>query len=330
VLRLYQSARVPAIWVGLGLGVAYLALWLAWGALLAALGRTPPWAPGWPELRWELVNASLMVYLLTANAYAVQHAERDLRALRPQIAGPEADFTALVERATHAPRPLLRVAGVLGAVLGFLLVSFDPGVWGGRAPPGPSDPVFLWVLFRNVLMSWCGWRTGATELVLTRGFALAARRVAIDVLDARPLAAFARKSQRSVVVWVGFSMILSLFWLGEAAGRANIFILVMILSFLAVVFLAPLFILHGRLAAAKHAELERVNGHIRSAARRGQDPGSGPRLADWIAYRRLLEDAPEWPINAPALARSTLFVAIGMGSWLGGALVERLLGLLLD
>jgi hypothetical protein len=179
-------------------------------------------------------------------------------------------------------------------------------------------------------MNWCGWRVGATELVLTRGFALAARRVAIDVLDARPLAAFARKSQRSVALWIGFSVILSLFWLGDAAGRANVFFLVLILSFLGVVFLVPLLPLHRRLAAAKHAELDRVNEQIRRAALRGQDAGPGPRLADWIAYRRLLEDAPEWPINAPALARSTLFVAIGVGSWLGGALVERLLGVLLD
>jgi hypothetical protein len=31
----------------------------------------------------------------------------------------------------------------------------------------------------------------------------------------------------------------------------------------------------------------------------------------------------EWPVGAPALARGALIAALGLGSWLGGALVER-------
>jgi hypothetical protein len=34
---------------------------------------------------------------------------------------------------------------------------------------------------------------------------------------------------------------------------------------------------------------------------------------------------PEWPVTLPTLLRSGLFVLIGIGSWLGGALVERML-----
>lgn len=38
----------------------------------------------------------------------------------------------------------------------------------------------------------------------------------------------------------------------------------------------------------------------------------------------------EWPFDAPTLARFLLYVAIPLGSWIGGALVERLLGAALD
>jgi hypothetical protein len=38
----------------------------------------------------------------------------------------------------------------------------------------------------------------------------------------------------------------------------------------------------------------------------------------------------EWPFDAPTLTRFFLYVAIPLGSWVGGALVERLLGAALD
>jgi hypothetical protein len=38
----------------------------------------------------------------------------------------------------------------------------------------------------------------------------------------------------------------------------------------------------------------------------------------------------EWPFDAPTLARFLLYVAIPLGSWIGGALAERLLGAALD
>jgi hypothetical protein len=38
----------------------------------------------------------------------------------------------------------------------------------------------------------------------------------------------------------------------------------------------------------------------------------------------------EWPFDAPTLARFLLYVAIPLGSWIGGAPVERLLGAALD
>jgi anti-sigma factor RsiW len=122
-------------------------------------------------------------------------------------------------------------------------------------------------------------------------------------------------------------VIFSTFWLGDAAGSANVFFLVLILAFLGPIYLVPLLGVHRRLAAAKQAELDRVNERIRDAVSvEGAAPVSQTRLADWIAYRRLVEHSREWPLNAPALVRTLLFVALGMGSWLGGALVERLLG----
>jgi hypothetical protein len=322
VLRLYEAIPVAPIWVGLGIAGLYLGLFHALRSLTALLSSQ--------GAVWETLNAGVIAYLLTANAYAVRLARRDLVALRPRLELSDAAFRQIVERTMQVPRWALVAGGAAGLGVGTLIASFDPGVWSDSPAPPVTSPLFLWVLLRNVLISWSAMRLGVTETALTLGFSRAADLVSIDLLDERPLAPFARKSQRSLVVWVGFSVLFSLFFLGQPA-RANVFFLFVILAVLVAVFLVPLLAVHRRIAAAKAEELERVNEHVRrSVAREGPDSGSGPRLADWVAYRGLVEGASEWPINAPALLRALFFAALGVGSWLGGAVVERLLGALLD
>ena len=52
-------------------------------------------------------------------------------------------------------------------------------------------------------------------------------------------------------------------------------------------------------------------------------------MADLVAYRSLVQGVREWPFDVSTLARFLLFGALGVGSWLGGALVERLLDVVL-
>jgi hypothetical protein len=322
VLRLYQAIPVAPVWVGVGIACTYLALFYTLRSVTALLSSQ--------GTLWEFLNAVLIAYLLTANAYAVRFARRDLAALRSRLELSDAGFRQLVERVTQVPRWALVTGSAGGLVLGTLIASFDPGVWGDSPVPPATSPLFLWVLLRNVSISWCAVRLGVTEVSLTLGFSRAAELVSVDLLAERSLAPFARKSQRGLVVWVGFSVLFSLFFLGHSA-RSNVFSLSLILVVLVTVFLVPLLAVHRRIAAAKAEELEHVNERVRRCvAREGPDTGSGPRLADWVAYRGLVERAPEWPINAPALLRALLVAALGVGSWLGGAVVERLLGALLD
>ena len=50
-----------------------------------------------------------------------------------------------------------------------------------------------------------------------------------------------------------------------------------------------------------------------------------PRLANLVTYYQLVENTREWPIDATNLVRLALYLVLGLGSWLGGALVERVL-----
>ena len=52
---------------------------------------------------------------------------------------------------------------------------------------------------------------------------------------------------------------------------------------------------------------------------------AGARLANLVAWRGLVERVREWPYDASTLLRFALVVSLCLGSWLGGAIVDRLL-----
>ena len=81
--------------------------------------------------------------------------------------------------------------------------------------------------------------------------------------------------------------------------------------------------------------LARLRAEIRREQVALLDPGSGAirapgRLADLVAYYGLIESVRGWPVGASTWLRFALYLGIPLGSWLGGALVERLLGAVLD
>lgn len=80
------------------------------------------------------------------------------------------------------------------------------------------------------------------------------------------------------------------------------------------------------IAAAKTHELAWCNREIRRRrdALERRDGGEGAGLADLVAYKDHVAGVREWLLDAPTLARFGLYLALPLGSWLGGAVVERL------
>ncbi len=60
------------------------------------------------------------------------------------------------------------------------------------------------------------------------------------------------------------------------------------------------------------------------------ESGTGGRLADLIAYEARISSVREWPFDTSTVLRWALYMALGATSWLGGAVVERVLGVVLD
>jgi hypothetical protein len=102
-----------------------------------------------------------------------------------------------------------------------------------------------------------------------------------------------------------------------------------------VALLLPVRGVRERIRETKNAELARIHAAIRGEtnalgesviARRAETVD----LADLLAYRAHVQSVHEWPFDAPTMLRFALYLAIPIGSWLGGAMVERLLGAALD
>jgi hypothetical protein len=335
IQRLCEAAPLGPVGVLAITTLLYLLLSFVFDGILGSLpawaGPDGPWNPR--ELFIESVNGVLIGYLLAAHAVARRGAFADLERLRPALDCADASYGAWV-RSIVAPGTWVSLAAAaFAAGFSLLVVMFDPAMWYERSRPAFPDPLLFWVLFRNFAVGWVGFRLGFSELVMIRGFSrLGAEHARVDLLDTRPLEPFVRKGQRSVVIWILFSSILSLFWIEGSAASANPFLLVLVLGLATVAFLLPLSAVRRRIVAAKRAELARVNEALWRERAALLDPASEPaaaHLANLIAWRGLVEATHEWPLSTPALLRFLLFVLLGLASWLGGALVERALDALL-
>jgi hypothetical protein len=141
-----------------------------------------------------------------------------------------------------------------------------------------------------------------------------------------------------MVILVASSAIFTVLNLRSAPGSATIamfFEYTCLLVVAMVAFVFPVRGLRRQIRARKAEELARVREEIHRdrelVAKLGAESiEAGGRLPGLLAYVNQVESVREWPFDAPTLTRFFLYVAIPLGSWVGGALVERLLGAALD
>ncbi len=216
---------------------------------------------------------------------------------------------------------------VMGAVAGIAL-----GLWmtfGSIAPhtgvltEGASRIALVWDVAWSLSFFALLGRALLEDLWLARLFArLGAGPLRLDLLDLRALGPFANQSLRTVLRWAIWFAVSSLFLIGRP-DVFNALGLVPLLAISVTALLLPASGVRRRIRALKSQELDRIDDHLRAARSRLADGDTA--FADWAAYRSLVAAAPEWPFDLGSLTRVTLYLAIGAGSWLGAALVERLL-----
>ncbi len=326
--RILDGSPLSPFWTGVLLSLGFL---LVFFVLELALGRFAEYdvATYREDLRVALVLCLLAAYLPAAWLYSVRSARRTVNELAPSLN--RGGGTVGLEEAGRFDRAGLRKAGVVGVTLLEVALVFAESGLSNLSLFGQMSPE---AYFHRVLLVWIGWFGGrsayATWVESKRFSRIGRERLEIDLLDLASVAPLMRYGLRQALVTIGgFSVLALMFYDSEAAPNLIWFLLAASLSILllaAVGLLIPVRGVHDAIAREKTSELARVNDQIRRA-RAGS--GASPSLADWIAYRGLIESVREWPVDAPTLRRFALYLAIPLGSWLGGALVERIVDALL-
>jgi len=314
------------------------ALLFHWAAASGAIALEE-FAPLGFATRAALIASLATGYVFFATRFGAIGGYEDVQALGLAPPGePESDEMYLAP-ADVAVRS--RGSGFLGVLFFLFILELpnwlaDVGFFGAWR----SFHVLAYLQGVGLLFFFVAGRAAYLSLRGMRGLAaLADGEIGIDLLDLAPLAVFGRAAVRNCLLWlVSFSLGSLVFLNPELAflDSLSVFVPVFLVS-LTIAGLAlwlPLRSVHARVSAKKSEELARVDAALRGDAgalegSRIEHWAANARLADLLSYRRYLADIRTWPFEGPTLARVALFVLIPVGSWVGGALVERVVETLL-
>jgi hypothetical protein len=286
------------------------------------------------EYRFSLIIALLLGYLPAAWIWTVRAGRRAFAGLRPVLRGAPGELDALAAELGRFDRRRLRWAGLAGIAVSPVIpmaIDWSPGVYGigelNTASLGHRIflPLVMWLVAR-----W----TYAALSDARRLVALSRERLEVDLLDRAPVAPLTHYGLRSALISLGIVSIVSLLLLDWAARPGMPWVLGLLLATALGLGVASLLLpLRGARAVilgAKRRELAWCRERIRrrrDALANGDAPADAGTLDELVAYHGLVGDVRAWPFDLPTLVRLALYLAIPLGSWLGGALVERLLDL---
>jgi hypothetical protein len=326
--RLYLAAPLPA-W---GVGVAFAAIVLALVAL-AATWIEDPWhlasgedLLGNRDFRLGLTITALTAYTPTSRHYLLRAAERNLERLR-RVLGPRAE-AALAARSARLAGwlawPFLLVVPATA-----LTVDRDPALY-FRAGYWSVGNVWSWGL--GAFTARCLGRSVLATLDVSRRFsAIAAALPEVELLDRRWLAPFTSQALFMALLW----LLVPALWAVNLVDDPFLFVVPVISTVCAGVGSAALWLptrgLRRRLAAAKQRELDAVHAALAGddAALEGSLLGrrlERPGVADLVAWARYVAELPTSPLTQASRLRFALYLALPLGSWLGGAVIDWLVG----
>jgi hypothetical protein len=329
--RFLDRSPVSLFWSGVLLAIGFIFVFVV---MELVLGRFVEFERDTyrEDLRVAFVLCLLAAYLPVAAIHSIRSAGRTAKELVPVI--DQKGSAANLEKPGRFDRSALRSAGIVGVCLQFVVVilaELEPSNLGELLELSPE------AYFHRIMLFWIGWfggRLAYTIWIESKRFSEIGRdRVMIDLLDLSSVAPLGQFGLRQALVTIGlFSLTVLMFYDAQAAPNLVWVLIVMAVSTL-VLAAASLFLpvrgIRDAITREKIRELARINSQIRRSLA-GAETASQLSLSDWIAYRGLVQSVREWPIDAPTLRRFALYLAIPLGSWFGGALVERVLDGFLD
>ncbi|MBW2289727.1 MAG: hypothetical protein JRG80_18965 [Deltaproteobacteria bacterium] len=327
--------------IGIGAGLLSLVVTAAWfNASGMWHGYRREGIPIWlhPSASYELAWPVFLGYAAVALIYLVRGAHRDLSQLGPALGLAPGPLAEVRREVLSVPARSLRV----GTALGLAIAAFDLRVIFAYANlEGFSSMTQLWVLTREILYNVLVFRVLTWAIVVAiRLSRLARERVHVNLVDLEPLRPFSQNGNRLALFW----LLLWAIWaptLFLIPAERNVLLASAILMGVGIALSAaaiaiPTLGVHRRLSETKAAELAEVRGTIESDRAAALDPNhpdrtaAATRLPGLLAYEARVAAVPEWLLDSHSLRRVGLYLLIPVASWVGGAMIERLVDSALD
>ena len=317
---LAASAACFALLVGSYLGHVALA-----GASTPLLRADAPFGVD-VVFRMNLVMIAIIAYTVGVGLIEFRTAPQHLGRLRQLLDCDDATFASAVE-ASLPTRLQVALALAAGGLVGGLMswTSFALIAHTGRRLAWDQHDTWnvgLLILLFALLGLLALWGTRSALLYSS----LSRRYARVRLLDEAPLQVFAARGLRLALFWFAGSGIALLLLAGARAQEVVFGGIALTVAIGLASLVLPSLGIHQRMREVKAAELARVRGEIgaRVAALRNGDAASAAELPALLSWEARVAEVREWPLGGGVLIRFGLLVLIPLGSWLGGALVERL------
>lgn len=277
-------------------------------------------------------------FSVVATIYLVRGAARDLSRLGPALELAPRPLADLRRQVLSVPARSLRV----GTVVALAIAALD--LWYGftYVELGSLNAASqVWIAIREIVCDLLIFRAFTWSVIVAlRLSRLARERLHVRLFDLTTLRPFSQNGIRLALIWLCLWAIwVPALFMGpfEGDGLLAASMMLGVGSALSIVAIAPPTLGPRRcLRDAKRAELARVREAIeldRSAALDPADPernAAAARLPGLLAYEARVEGISESLLDARSLRRLGLYLLIPLASWVGGALIERLVDAALD
>jgi len=342
------SPQVAALIVAALVAATYFGPGFAMGLLPIPLDLRDSAIPIDPYSWAAIVTSLLAGFTVFALPYAQTRHQADIVNLAPVV--PSLDRAGLrdlyVRSALGNSRGRI-IASVFGWLFGFLIPVFavpgawtlmtgQPDLWQSALPPEAYWAAGWFLVIVPFLIASLSKASYQMVTSARRLLSELENRLDVSPLESETLRPLANAGLHTSFIWM----------IGAAIGM--LFVLDSnIESTVIMVFMAGIAVLGGLAAIgpamagrrvirrAKEKALADVRAAIARLHLEALDPSSetlvkhtdDQRLAQMgalLAYEDRLEKAPELPVSAPTIAQFALYLAIPVGSWLGGAFVERM------
>ncbi len=315
--RLFKGAPLSPVILCLGLmflfASSYVLLSIQGGFIKAVFaGKIPS-----IEFRATLTVMILMAYVPMAQFYLIKWTKEHWQLLSESV-GDLGGFDYRLSRIWGLVGMLIQFISFFG-VLVFSGDLFDSNYWNLR------------LLFSCVFVVAIGWhlyRLLTSLLFYARQFSKIAKSLPeLELFETALPKIFVQQGIRSALLIIGFVSICGNLLVAPGT-RIDVAVITGVVSSLsaAMVFIYPVVGIHQRINETKQKQLSDLQLQIEPLTKQlKSDDLDWQKLSTLLALEARTQSVKEWPFDASSISRFAFYIAIGLSSWVGAALVEKLL-----